>query len=491
VRRVSVAAALLVVALLAVAVVGAVTGTTASRALPPAVTTAPVTAAELVCPRIDSGSSTTGGLTAIADVARALTPPSQSSGRVTATRLTDHRGRTSTLTLSPSAVVASRKGLIPSIAVKATGPIAASVVADQSALTSSGRYRALVGSQCVAPATDWWFAGGDGRVGYTDILQLANPAPTAAEVSLSMWSLKGPVPASPLESVRVPARSSISLSLASIAPDVPTIALHVHASSGAVSAALVDRRSSGLRAHGGDFMPPTSPPSRHAVVAGFPGGVGSRHLVLANPGSVAAMVGLRLVTASGAFVPSGGHNQVVVPPGHTRGVDLSQAFAGATGAVELASDQPVVAEGLSVVTAPSKLPDLMWLAAVPPLVGSAGVARGRAPDGGHTLLLLSAPAGAASVRLQTPTGGGSSISVPAGRSISVDVTAAVRPRAAGALSGPWPFTVTVSGASPVFGVRVLSFAGAHGPLITGEPLIALPSPTVLPVVRENPRVAIR
>jgi Family of unknown function (DUF5719) len=490
-RRVSIAAVLVVAALLALGVAGAVTGTTASRALLPAVTTAPVTAAELVCPRIDSGSATTGGMTVVADVARALSPPSQSSGQVSATKLTDRHGRrTSTLTLSPAAVTATRKGLIPALAVKAVGSIAASVVADQTALTSSGRFRSLVGSRCVPPATDWWFAGADGRVGYTDILQLGNPAPTAAEVSLSMWSHNGPVPGSHLDTVRVPARSSVTMPLASIAPDVPTIALHVHASSGAVSAALVDRRASGLRANGGDFMPATVPPTRHAVVAGFAAGAGSSRLVLANPGGVAAMVGLRLVTSSGAFVPAG-DNQVVVPPGHTRVVVLDKAFAGATGAVELASDQPVVAEGLSIVTAAPQRPDLMWLAATPPLVGSAGVARGRAPDGGHTLLLLSAPAGGASVRLSTPSGGDRTLSVPAGRSVEVDVTAAVKPRVASQLTGPWPFAVTVLGAVPVFGVRVLSFAGAHGALVTGEPLVALPTPTVLPVVREDPRVATR
>jgi hypothetical protein len=51
--------------------------------------------------------------------------------------------------------------------------------------------------------------------------------------------------------------------------------------------------------------------------------------------------------------------------------------------------------------------------------------------------------------------------------------------------------VTSTGAGPVYGVRVLSFAGAHGALITGEPLVALPTPIVLPAVRSNPRIAMR
>jgi hypothetical protein len=37
----------------------------------------------------------------------------------------------------------------------------------------------------------------------------------------------------------------------------------------------------------------------------------------------------------------------------------------------------------------------------------------------------------------------------------------------------------------------LTFTGAHGALITGEPLVGLPTPIPLPVVREDPRVAVR
>jgi hypothetical protein len=58
-------------------------------------------------------------------------------------------------------------------------------------------------------------------------------------------------------------------------------------------------------------------------------------------------------------------------------------------------------------------------------------------------------------------------------------------------TGPRPFVVTPIGAAPVYGVRAMYFAGAHGALITGEPLVALPKPIVLPPVREDPRVAVR
>ena len=127
--------------------------------------------------------------------------------------------------------------------------------------------------------------------------------------------------------------------------------MHVHASSGAVTAAVIHRRASGLQPDGADFLPATAAPARSAVVPGFAPGPGQRRLVLANPGAVAATVNLRLVTRSGSFAPVG-HNQVVVKAGRTRVVTLDKAFDGTTGAVELASDQPIVAQGLSVTTAP-------------------------------------------------------------------------------------------------------------------------------------------
>jgi hypothetical protein len=172
-------------------------------------------------------------------------------------------------------------------------------------------------------------------------------------------------------------------------------------------------------------------------------------------------------------------------------VDLDKAFDATTGAVELTSDQPVIAEGLSRSTDAPHRPDLMWLAATPPLDGSAGIATGREPDGGDCFLLLAAPAGAASVVVSTPDGKSTTISVPAGRSVSVDITSTVRETAGQPGAATWPFVVTSTGSAPVYGIRMLTFIGAHGALVTGEPLIALPTPIVLPAVRPDARIATR
>lgn len=483
--RVRVPVAIVVAAMVVLAVVGMLTGSTASRALPPTAQTAPVTSATLVCPNLTARPAGTTSRADVADVAGALSPPSQSTGAVTATVLGGKKSKTTPIPLSPGAVLPSVAKTSQTIALTATGSVAATLAGDQVTENPTGRDRALSGVRCEAPATDWWFAGADGRVGFADTLVLANPSPTHASVAISLWGSKGPLLTTGLESVRVAARSSVRLGIATNAPDVARIAVHVHATSGAVTAALFDQRTTALNSDGADYMPATQPPSRALVVAGFAAGKGSRQVVVANPGGVDATVGLRVVTATGSFTPSK-DNQVVVRARHTRVVNLDRAFAGTTGAVQLTSDQPVVAQGLSVSPDAPQRPDLMWLAATAPISGSAAIATGREFDGGHTLLLLSAPQGAAQVRVSTPDGKSTTISVGAGRSVQADITRSIQ-----AASGQWPFVVTPIGTAPVYGVRVLQFIGAHGALITDEPLVGLPTPIPLPPVREDPRIATR
>jgi hypothetical protein len=483
VRRAPVAIAL--AALVLLVVLAMVTGSSAAKPSQVTSTTAPVTFATLVCPDVNGTPAGTTSRAAIADVAGALSPPSQSSGTVTSTVLAGTKSKTAPLAVTPAAMLASATKTNQTIGLTAAGSVAATLVGDQVTETPTGRSRALSGVRCSAPATDWWFAGADGRVGFTDVLTLSNPAPTPAEVSISLWGATGPVVTSRLESLRIASKSTMKLSIASIAPDIATVAIHVHATSGAVTAAVFDHRSSALKSNGGDFIPATQAPARANLIEGFAPGSGARYLFVTDPGSVDATVSLRLVTESGSFIPAG-QNQVVVRAGHSRVVDIAKALGQTTGAVELDSDQPIVSQGLSVTPAPAKRPDLMWLAATSPLRGPAAIADGREPDGGQTFLYLAAPLGATQVTVSTPGGATTTISVPAGRSIATDITKTVK-----AAGGSWPFVVTPTGSAPVYGVRVLEFSGAHGALITGEPLVGLPPPITLPPVREDPAAAMR
>jgi hypothetical protein len=477
-------------ALVALAVVGGMTGSDAAAPTGATPAFAPVTTRTLVCPQINGVVSEVVANAAVADFAGALRPPSTSTGKVTATVIGGAKRTTTSLSVQPVAVVRSVPKHNETIAFHATGSVAASIAVDEHSLVTAGRNRGLYGVACAEPQTDWWFAGADGRVGYDDTLVLTDPSTTAASVELSLWGARGPVSNSQVDMVRVPAGGVTNVPIPKIAPDEATLTVHVHASSGSVTAALLDRRSAALNSHGGDYIPPTRPPARSAVVPGFTAGAGLRVLYLTDPGPVDAAVSLRLVTPSGSFVPAG-DEQVVVHAGHTTMVKLDRAFAGATGAVTLTSTRPIITSGLTQALVPRQRPDLAWLAATAPVDASAGVATGRAPYKGACRLLLSAPSAAATVEIRTPTGNHTMIKVPAGRSVAVDITHVIEGTRAHPAAVSWPFLVTVTGSAPVYGVRELVSAGAHGPLVSSEPLVDLPAPLRLPIVRENPRLATR
>jgi hypothetical protein len=474
------------VALAAAVAAAQLTGSTASA--PPVArgVTAPVTDTTLVCPELigaaASGNTATTGV--VADVAKSLTPPSVSTGSVTTTVLKGPSSHATAVAPSPGTTLVSGATTDGALAVHASGSVAASVVADQVTLIRTGRFRALTSSRCSAPSADWWFAGADGRVGYSDQLVMANPSDTGAAVSVSVWSTKGQLNPPRLAALPIPARSSIIVNIPSVAPDAATLALHVHATSGAVTAGLLDERISGVNPAGSDWLPATRSPARAQVVPGFPAGPGTRSLVLADPGSLDATVGVKIVSTSGSFAPSG-IPQIVVHAGQTQTVDLTKAFGGATGAVELSSDQPVVAQGLAVTTSSGGLSDLAWQAATPALTGPGAFADGREPDNGPTTLLLTAPAGAATVRITTLHGTTTTVTVPAGHSTSTVLATVGR---VAATSGA---VVTPVGPAPVYVTRLMTFAGAHGALSTSEPVLALPTPVDLPAVTEDLRTAVR
>ena len=473
--------------LVVIILISFLTGSSAAKRSYAPVGTAPVTARTVACPVVNGQPRNTVGTASIADISKALDPPASVTGTVTATTLFGlNKAETTTAKLNPSYSLHMGNLHSEAVGFSASGTIAADVVADEVIVTDQGRYRSLVGGNCLAPATDWWFAGGNGKVGSTDRVFLANPSKTDAEVGITAWTPKGVVTTPRIAAIPVPAESKVRVGVFAFAPDINVVAIHVHADSGAVTAVLLDRKTNGLTPEGGDLVPATSAPSKQLVIAGFPAGSGPRDLVVANPGYIDADVSIKVVTTDGEYSPSS-VRPFIVRAGRTSLIDVSKALSGATGAILVSSDQPVIAEGRSTAgTSGRSYPDYFWDAATPPLSGPAAVAIGREPDGGECYLLLSAPEGQASVRVTTPSGGSQTVSIPAGHSVGVDITNTLKSG-----SGSWPFVVTPIGDQPVYGVRVLHFDGSHGPLITAEPLLSLPGPIPLPPVREDPRLAAR
>jgi uncharacterized protein DUF5719 len=473
------------VALAAVVAAGTATRPGAARPGPTTAATRPVTSVRLVCPGLDGSAGAPVQITA-ADVSGLLDPAAASSGKVTFTALREGtNGAASapvTLPLAPAAARTSSVRL-PATVVSAVGVAAAHVVASQHALVPDGPLRSLLSAPCLAPAADTWITGADGRVGHSDTLVLANPGTVAAAVTVTAWSVTGPVDLPGLQSYSVPPGHSAVLDVADYAPDAGFLSLHIRADVGRVAAQVRDNQSVGLSTTGTDWLPPTEAPAGHLVVPGYLPGAGPRLLVVTNPGSEDATVHLRLIAGDRAFVPAG-HPDVVVPPGRSSLVDLSTSLGGVAAAAELTADRPVVAAGMSRVTGSTGLPDLAWHPAEPALDGPAAFAENGSALGAGGMLALTAVGSPATVRLVAAAGASRTVEVAADRTVTVDLRTWLGVGATGPIA-----VVPMTGA--VWATRSLTATGAHGPLVTSVAATPLPPPIRLPPAVEDLRVAVR
>lgn len=475
--RVWLLAALAVV--VALAIVGSVVAPTGRVAQAARGGVAPVVANTLVCPSVSGGP---GGRTTDMTVAHVTDGPAPTTSYRPVFGADPGRHAVS-LTLKPSAVV-RKTTVFGAVEVTSSGAGSGDLAATQTSLIPNGLGRGLLDQACLPPATDWWFAGADGGVRIEDVLMLVNSADAPANVALSFWSGRGPLSPPRTSGIVVPPHSTFTRRVSDFTPDVPQVAFHVHANSGTISAGVVDLRNLGDRPTGSDSLPPTTPPTTSSVITGFMPGAIYGLIDVLNPGDRDATVSLRVLTASRNFAPAG-HQTVVVPSGKTVRVDLSAILAAEVAGVVITSDVPVTAAGMTALRPTTGFTELAWLPAQRPLPGPAAIAGNAPPFGQKVSLILTAPAGAAKLRLTTSSGSTATISVPAGRTINVDLRALLH---AGA-GGPGPLLFTPLDA-PVYVVRTLYAAGAHGPLMAASAPMVLPKATDLPPVVADPRAAL-
>jgi hypothetical protein len=466
------------VAVVAVVVAGSVVRPSGRVLRTSSGTSAPVTRSTAVCPNVTGGP---GGLVTDMFVAHLTSGPAPTVGYLPVR--TPH-GRVHPLTPRPVAVV-QQSTPYTAVAVTASGPGSEAVVAGQTGLIPFGIGRSLIDTACLPPAGDWWFVGTDGRIGFSDYLFLINPTDAIANVALSFTSSRGALSPPNTTGIPIAAHTTVLRRVSDFAPDVAGLSIHVHANSGSLAAAIGDLQYQGTTPRGGDWIAPTTPPARTAVVTGFFHGATEDVLDVANPGDRDATVSLRVLTPSKNFVPAG-HPTVVVPAGHTLAVDLSGAIAGEAAAVTMSSDQPVVAAGLAAQAPSTGFRELTWLPAQRPMSAPAGIANMVAPFGQRLDLLLTAPEAPARVRLTTANGAATVVSVRGGRTIDVDLAAEQR---SGKL-GSGPLLLTPLDPAPVYAMRTMYALGAHGPLVASSAPVVLPRPTSLPPVVADVRAAL-
>lgn len=381
--------------------------------------------------------------------------------------------------------------------VDAGGSLAAGVGAELVTRSYFGPARGLAETRCAAAAADTWFVGGSTAVGATAALLLVNTGEVMATANLSLLTATGRVAPRIAQGIEVAPRSSVTVALESLAPNLPALATHVVVVSGRLAAILVDSRHRAKVALGVDYVPPTAGPARSAVVPGLLAGPGPRLVSLAVPGPDDATVELRVITADGSFVPAS-LNAVTVPAGTVAQVDLAGVLAGRPAGVVLSSDVPVIAGGFSSSTDPrGQNSDFAWSAATSPLAGPALLPDNRVPalPLARSVLLLTAPDTAATVALTALTGRSSgvparapvqvSVRVPAGRTVAVPLQS-LAPAAA-------DFSLVVApmpGSGPVYGSRQLYEEWSGGLWLSQLALVQTEATVRVPVVVGDPAAGV-
>ena len=273
-------------------------------------------------------------------------------------------------------------------AVRAVGPLAPGLAAEQSMLASGPDFRGLVTGRCTATAREQWFVGGSGEVGRRGRLVLSNPTTVPAVVDVSVWDESGPVDAPATQDIAIPARSQHLLLLDALDPSAQRIGVLVSASQGRVAAALEMRESSDLDPQGVTFIPAAEPPSTEVVIPGVPAH-GERTLRILAPGETDAIVSMRLLGPDGPFSPIG-QDVVTVGAGTVAEVPIGDAAGEAAVAVALDSDAPITASVRVVDTPEDTAPDLAYTAATAALAGPAPALLALTSEGLATSLLMTA-----------------------------------------------------------------------------------------------------
>ena len=331
--------------------------------------------------------------------------------------------------------------------VAASGPMAQAVEAELA--QGSG----LASVRCGEPGSDIWFVGPGQQNGAAQIqLDLMNIDSLAASVDVTTITDAGQAQAGNDDGITVPPHQTVTESLSSMAGGSSVVAVEVHTSIGRVAADVAENPP-----HGGtaSWLPSTAAPSTQLVIPGVPPSGSTAGLFLAVPGTASAKVNVVAITPQGHYRPFG--PQTVDLPGESAVYVPLTPLGGTAAALAITSNVPVAAEVLVPGSGVGA-----FAAATAPISEQAVIAGNTSGSGMAASVVLSAPAGAARVRLTeiapaSSGAGGASVtgsqvvSVRAGHTLVASVTA---PR--GARRGA-AFAVVITplaGSGPLYAARV-------------------------------------
>ncbi|WP_338897921.1 DUF5719 family protein [Streptomyces sp. TG1A-60] len=341
-------------------------------------------------------------------------------------------------------------GDAPALIGTAEGRFAPGWTVQETTEVAAGTGRGLLGVNCTAPDTQFWFPGASTATGRTDYVHLTNPDDSAAVVDIELYGKDGALKSTVGEGITVQPRSSEPVLLSTLATAKETdLTVNVSVRSGRVAAAVqaLDDKL------GGDWLAAAADPAGSVVLPGIPEDATSVRLVVFAPGDTDADLKLRLASPNGPITPAG-NETLHVKAGMTASADLGDITRGEAGSLLLTptgQSTPVVA-ALRVVRGKGDNQETAFIQATRPVGTRATVADNRAKG---TTLALTAPTRTAKVKVTASAGSGSggatakTFTIKAGTTQNVDMPAPT------GLKGTYALTVEPAAGAPVYASRTL------------------------------------
>jgi len=450
-----------------------------------------VIGATAVCPDLRQGV----GVTTRVSAGSAAT---STEGSIQTQRLSPSGPRLRRAAVRPGQVSAGFGGDVSrdGVVVMARGPLAGGLEVEQLTRGDRAADRGFAGLRCGPPSSEAWFVGGGAAAGERSLLVLANSDDAPALVDVAVFSSTGAQDPRPGAGLAVAPHSRTFVQLDTLAAGKDLLAVHVRTRRGRVAAALRHTRYDGQVPGGVEWVPQSQPPATTVVVPGVPVGPGHRYALITNPGPDDTTVSVQVTTSDGQFLPTG-LEAVRVAAGHTvrERLDALTDTSGLALRV-VSSGGPVLAGGYVLDTSDTgPVSEISYTAGSAPLSGPALLTDVDLDESRQeTLLLSTLGAAPASVLLRpvaisgstTRLPGASTVRVPAGRTITVDLVSLI----VGATQGRFALEVVpAAGSAPVYAARYLRESGPDGPLTT---LLDLQSPAqqvLRPAVVRDPGAA--
>ncbi|MEV0094660.1 DUF5719 family protein [Streptomyces sp. NPDC050738] len=430
----------------------------------------PVERTSLLCPapsQSDLAATTYTSFTPAGAAGDAKSGKAELMPSATAKKKADKPVAPLTQTGKPATATASG-GDAPALIGSADGTLAPGWTAQQTTTVTIGGSRGLLGTNCTAPDTDFWFPGASTAADRQDYVHLTNPDDSAAVADIELYGKSGRIASDVGEDITVPAHGSVPVLISTlIAAKDPDLTVHVSTRSGRVGA-VVQSMDDKL---GSDWLPSSAAAARTQVLPGIPADATDVQLVAYAPGNDDADLKLQLAGADGKITPAG-FETLHVKAGMTAAVDLKNITRGVAGSLVLSpsgdgSSTPVVA-ALKVVRGTGGKQEVAFIPAAGPVGERATAADNRAK--GSTLSLV-APDGAGKVKVTASAGSGGGAPVVKTYTVKAGTTLVVKPEVPSGLKGAYALTVEPeAGSGPVYAARTLELPQGGVPMFTVQAL---------------------